>query len=157
MPLKLAYHANCWGPLGGNDVGVTPISQLTYRTFGDMEQAIRDLGAAGYTGTELFDGNLLDYEGRHGDLRAVLNQSGVALVAGYSGANFIFDDILGEELARIERAAPKRRPGSFASAHATASAIGRGTPGSSRGGISRTTRTATSMPGANARCPVIIS
>lgn len=105
MQVKLAYHANCWGPLGGNAVGVTSITQLTYRTFGDMEQAIRDIGAAGYVGTELFDGNLLDYEGRIGDLRAVLDQSGVVLVAGYSGANFIFDDILGEELARIERAA----------------------------------------------------
>jgi len=105
MRVKLAYHANCWGPLGGNAVGVTSITQLTYRTFGDMEQAIRDIGAAGYVGTEFFDGNLLDYEGRIGDLRAVLDQSGVVLVACYSGANFIFDDILGEELARIERAA----------------------------------------------------
>ncbi len=45
--------------------------------------------------TELFDGNLLDYEGRYGALRTVLKQSGVVLVAGYSGANFIFDEILG--------------------------------------------------------------
>jgi inosose dehydratase len=105
MPVKLAYHANCWGALGGNAVGVTSITQLTYRTFGDMERAIREIGEAGYAGVELFDGNLLDYEGRYGDLRNVLRQSGVALVAAYSGANFIFGDILGEELARIERAA----------------------------------------------------
>ena len=26
MPVKLAYHANCWGPLGGNAVGVTSIT-----------------------------------------------------------------------------------------------------------------------------------
>ncbi|TPN63829.1 sugar phosphate isomerase/epimerase, partial [Mesorhizobium sp. B1-1-5] len=38
MPVKLAYHANCWGALGGNAVGVTSITQLNYRTFGDMEQ-----------------------------------------------------------------------------------------------------------------------
>ena len=105
MQVKLAYHANCWGALGGNAVGVTSIAQLTYRTFGDMEQAIRDIGAAGYAGVELFDGNLLDYEGRFGALREALRQSGVVLVAGYSGANFIFDDILGEELTRIERVA----------------------------------------------------
>ena len=36
---KLAYHANCWGDLGGNAVGVTSITQLTYRTFGDMKRA----------------------------------------------------------------------------------------------------------------------
>jgi inosose dehydratase len=103
MAIKLAYHANCWGPLGGNAVGVTSITQLTYRTFGDMERAITEIGEAGYQGTELFDGNLMDYEGRLGDLRAILNRSGVGLVAAYSGGNFIFDDILGEELARIER------------------------------------------------------
>ena len=38
---KLAYHANCWGPLGGDAVGVTSIAQLTYRTFGDMERRHR--------------------------------------------------------------------------------------------------------------------
>ena len=63
---RLGYHANCWGALGGNAVGVTSITQLTYRTFGDMERAIREIGEAGYTGTELFDGNLLDYDGRYG-------------------------------------------------------------------------------------------
>jgi inosose dehydratase len=103
--LRKAYHANCWGPLGGNAVGVTSITQLAYRTFGDMERAVRDIAAAGYTGVELFDGNLLDYEHRPADFRRVLDGSGVVLVAGYSGANFIFDDVLAEELARIERAA----------------------------------------------------
>lgn len=102
---RKAYHANCWGPLGGNAVGVTSITQLTYRTFGDMERAVREIAEAGYTGVELFDGNLLDYERRPGDFRKVLDDAGVVLVAGYSGANFIFHDILPEELARIERAA----------------------------------------------------
>ena len=41
---KLAYHANCWGPLGGDAVGVTSISGLAYRTFGDMDRAARDIG-----------------------------------------------------------------------------------------------------------------
>jgi inosose dehydratase len=102
---RRAYHANCWGPLGGNAVGVTSIAQLTYRTFADIERAIREIGEAGYEGTELFDGNLLDYEGRLVDLRKVLRAAGLKLVAVYSGANFIFDDVLGEELQRIERAA----------------------------------------------------
>ena len=105
MPVRLAYHANCWGALGGNAVGVTSITQLTYRTFGDMELAIREIGEAGYAGVEMFDGNLLEYEGRYNAFRNTLKQSGVSLVAAYSGANFIFGDVLGEELARIERAA----------------------------------------------------
>ena len=102
---KKAYHANCWGPLGGNAVGVTSITQLSYRTFGDMEKAIAEIADAGYAGTELFDGNLLDYEDRLNDLSGILNRTGVKLVAVYSGGNFIFDDILAEELARVERAA----------------------------------------------------
>ena len=36
MDVRFAYQANCWGPLGGNAVGVTSIGQLTYVTFGDM-------------------------------------------------------------------------------------------------------------------------
>lgn len=102
---KLAYHANCWGPLGGNAVGVTSIAELTYRTFGDMERAIAEIGEVGYSGVELFDGNLLDYAERANDLRAVLDGAGVRLLAVYSGGNFIFKEILDQELARIARAA----------------------------------------------------
>jgi inosose dehydratase len=105
MGVKFAYHANCWGPLGGNAVGVTSISELTYVTFGDMERAIDDIGHAGYSGIEMFDGNLLAYAGRAADLKRSLDAAGLKLVATYSGGNFIFDEVLAEELARIERAA----------------------------------------------------
>ncbi len=103
---KLAYHANCWGPLGGNAVGVTSITQLTYKTFGDMAAAARDIAAAGYEGIEFFDGNVV--EGAADDYaatRKILADTKLALVAIYSGANFVFPDILDEELARITRAA----------------------------------------------------
>ena len=102
---KYAYQANCWGPLGGNAVGVTSVTQLTYQTFGDMDAAARDIAAAGYTGMELFDGNLLDYS--EADFRKLLQDFGLSLVAVYSGGNFIFDDILPEELARIRKAADR--------------------------------------------------
>jgi inosose dehydratase len=100
---RLGYHANCWGPLGGDAVGVTSITNLTYRTFGDMKRAIAEIGALGYEGVELFDGNLLDF--KTAELRSVLDGSGVSLIAVYSGCNFIFPEILGEELARVERVA----------------------------------------------------
>ncbi|HEY1722995.1 MAG TPA: sugar phosphate isomerase/epimerase family protein [Magnetospirillaceae bacterium] len=99
--MKRAYQANCWGVLGGDGVGVTSITRLTYRTFADMARAIRDIAEAGYEGVELFDGNLLDYADRISAFRKLLSDSGVKLVAAYSGANFIFDDILDEELARL--------------------------------------------------------
>ena len=54
---------------------------------------------------ELFDGNLLDYADRRRELKYSLAAVGVKLVAIYSGANFIFNDISGEELARIEHSA----------------------------------------------------
>lgn len=102
---KLAYHANCWGALGGDAEGVTSITQLRYRTYGDMDRAFTDVAAAGYTGVELFDGNLLDYD--IAAFRDLLAKSGLELVATYAGGNFIFDDILPEELARITRAADR--------------------------------------------------
>ena len=102
---KKAYHANCWGPLGGDAAGVTSITQLAYRTFGDMERAFDDIAAAGYTGVELFDGNLLDIDAA--GMRRRLDAAGLTLVAGYSGANFVFADILDEEFARLERAADR--------------------------------------------------
>ena len=80
---KKAYHANCWGDLGGSAVGVTSITQLTYRTFADMERAITDIGACGYEGVELFDGNLLDYEGRFKDLKKICANAGVKFLAWY--------------------------------------------------------------------------
>ena len=102
---KLAYHANCWGSLGGNAAGVTSITQLSYRTFGDMDRALTEIAAAGYQGVELFDGNLLDCSAA--DMRSLLAASGLRLVAAYAGGNFIFDDILPEELARVTRAADR--------------------------------------------------
>lgn len=106
MPdFKLAYHANCWGDLGGSAVGVTSITQLAYRTFGDMKRAFADIASAGYEGVELFDGNLLDFSAA--EMRRLLEENGLSLVATYAGGNFIFDDILPEELARVTRAADR--------------------------------------------------
>jgi inosose dehydratase len=102
---KLAYHANCWGGLGGEAMGVTSITQLRYRTFGDMDRAFADIAAAGYAGVELFDGNLLDYSSA--EMRRMLAANGLDLVAAYAGGNFIFDDILPDELARVSNAADR--------------------------------------------------
>ncbi|OAN76630.1 sugar phosphate isomerase [Jannaschia sp. EhC01] len=101
--MRLAYHANCWGPLGGHPVGVTSIGGLSYMTFADMADAFRDIGAAGYTGVEIFDGNLFEYVDRKADLKALLDETGLHLLAVYSGANLIFLDVLEEELEKIRR------------------------------------------------------
>ena len=105
MNWKFAYQANCWGDLGGNAEGVTSITKLHYRTFGDMDRAFAEIAAAGYEGVELFDGNLLDYSAS--EMRKMLADNGLSLVAAYAGANFIFDDVLPEELQRIVQAADR--------------------------------------------------
>ncbi|CCN36104.1 Xylose isomerase domain protein TIM barrel [Vibrio nigripulchritudo SO65] len=102
---KLAYQANCWGPLGGNAVGVTSINQLTYRTFADMALAFKEIAKAGYEGVELFDGNLLDYS--VADFKRLLSDNQLSFVAAYSGGNFIYQEILDEELDRIRMVADR--------------------------------------------------
>jgi inosose dehydratase len=100
-----AYHANCWGGLGGEPVGVTSVKDLFYRTFGDIERAIAEISQAGYQALELFDGNLVEYEGKLGELRSRLDDAGLSLLAVYGGGNFIFPEILPEELWRMRKAA----------------------------------------------------
>jgi inosose dehydratase len=103
--VKLSYHTITWGGVVGHPVGVTSIKDLFYLANGATEAALRDVAAAGYAGVELFDGNLIEYEDRSDDLRQLLEELGLQLVAVYSGANFIFGEILEEELWRIRRAA----------------------------------------------------
>jgi inosose dehydratase len=103
--LKLSYHTITWGGVVGHPVGVTSVKDLFYLANGATEPALRDVAAAGYAGVELFDGNLIEYEDRPGDLRQLLAEVGLQLVAAYSGANFIFGEILEEELWRIRRVA----------------------------------------------------
>ncbi|MCB8881325.1 TIM barrel protein [Acidisoma cellulosilytica] len=121
MSAKLAYHTNCWGPLGGHPVGVTSVKDLFYQTFGDMNLAFAEIAAAGYQAVEMFDGNLVDYAGEMGRFRGLLSDHGLQLLAIYSGGNFIYPDILEEEFWRIEKAA-----GSAAEAGATHFVIGGG-------------------------------
>jgi inosose dehydratase len=102
---KLAYCANCWGPLGGHPVGVTSVKDLFYQTFGDMRRAFADIAAAGYQAVEIFDGNLMQHADNIVDFRGLLSDHGLSLLAVYSGANFIYTDSLDDEFWRIEKAA----------------------------------------------------
>jgi inosose dehydratase len=103
--MKLSCHTITWGGVVGHPVGVTSVKDLFYRANAPSEPALRDVAAAGYAGVELFDGNLMEYEDRPDDLEQLLAETGLQLVAVYSGANFIFPEILEEELWRIEKAA----------------------------------------------------
>jgi inosose dehydratase len=103
--MKLGCHTITWGGVVGHPVGVTSIKNLFYLANGSTVEALRDAASAGYEGVELFDGNLVEFEERPDDFARLLEETGLELIAVYSGANFVFPEILGEELWRIEKAA----------------------------------------------------
>src|ERR671933_2635374 len=103
--MKLAYQTITWGGVVGHPVGVTSVKDLYYLANGSTEEALRDISRAGYEGFELFDGNLMQYADREDELRALMEELRLQMVAVYSGANFIYPDILDEELGRIETSA----------------------------------------------------
>jgi inosose dehydratase len=103
--MKLSYATITWGGVVGHPVGVTSIKDLFYLANGSTETAVRDIAAAGYAGVEVFDGNLRQYEDRPDELRRLLGDAGLTLVAVYSGANFVYRDVLEDEFWRITKAA----------------------------------------------------
>ncbi|MEY9951866.1 sugar phosphate isomerase/epimerase family protein [Leifsonia sp. EB34] len=103
--MRLGYCSITWGGVVGHPTGVTSVKDLFYLTHGDMRRAIEDIGAAGYEGVEMFDGNLVEFADRPGELTGHLREAGLELVSVYSGANFIYPDILPDELDRIRRSA----------------------------------------------------
>lgn len=103
--MRLGYHTITWGGVVGDAVGVTSVKDLVYRVNGPMARAIREIGALGYEGVEMFDGNVADFADRPQELLGVLDEAGVELVSVYTGGNFIYDEILPEELHRVTRAA----------------------------------------------------
>ncbi|HEY8870669.1 MAG TPA: TIM barrel protein [Candidatus Limnocylindrales bacterium] len=102
--MRLSYQTITWGGVVGHPVGVTSIKDLFYLANGSTETAVREIAAAGYAGVEMFDGNLRQYEDRPDDLRRLLDDAGVSLVAAYTGANLVYRDIVDDELWRIEKA-----------------------------------------------------
>ncbi|WP_422935598.1 sugar phosphate isomerase/epimerase family protein [Sinomonas sp. P47F7] len=103
--MKLGYCTITWGGVVGHPVGVTSVKDLFYMTRGSMDRAVKDIASAGYEGVEMFDGNLAEYADRPEELHGLLEEAGVSLVSVYTGANFIYADILPDELHRIRRAA----------------------------------------------------
>lgn len=103
--MRLSYQTITWGGVVGHPVGVTSIKDLFYLANGSTEFALRDIAAAGYEGVEIFDGSLRAFESDPDRLRGPMADLGLQLVAVYSGANFIYREILEEEFWRIDRAA----------------------------------------------------
>jgi inosose dehydratase len=103
--MKLGYQTNTWGGVVGHPAGVTSIKDLYYLANGSTEEAIKDIAGAGYEGFEIFDGNLMQYKDRKNEFKELLNLYSLQFIGVYSGGNFIFPDILEEELLKIEEVA----------------------------------------------------
>jgi inosose dehydratase len=101
--MKLACHTITWGGVVGSGVGVTSIKDAFYLANGSTEQALSDVADVGYEGVELFDGNVVAGH-EDGSLGPALERTGLKLVGVYSGANFVFPDVLDDEFWRLERA-----------------------------------------------------
>jgi inosose dehydratase len=103
--MKLGYQTNTWGGVVGHPGGVTSVKDLYYLANGSTEQALADIAEVGYKGFEIFDGNLMQYENRKNEFIDLMRNNSLEFTAVYSGANFIFPDILEEELWKIEKVA----------------------------------------------------
>jgi inosose dehydratase len=102
--MRLAYHSITWGGVVGAPQGVTSIKDLYYLSNGSLENAVKGIAAAGYEGTEVFDGNLAAYADRPEVLTDLFAATGVELVSVYTGANFVYADVLPDEMHRIRSA-----------------------------------------------------
>lgn len=102
--MRLGYHTITWGGVVGDATGVTSVKDLFYRVNGPMDRAIADIASLGYEGVEMFDGNVADFANRPEELRAILADAGVVLAGVYTGGNFIYEDVLADELHRVRQA-----------------------------------------------------
>jgi inosose dehydratase len=101
--MKFAYEANAWGGVIGTPGAVTDLGSGFYETPGDVRGALDAIAAAGYTGIELFDGNLLPYEASISDFTSEVTSRGLNVTGVYSGGHFIYADAHEDELARFDR------------------------------------------------------
>ncbi len=102
--MRIGHHTITWGGVVGHPAGVTSIKDLHYLSHGSVVEAVQQIGAVGYEGTEVFDGNLAALAETPGVLLDALDAAQVELVSVYAGANFVYADVLPDEMARLRRA-----------------------------------------------------
>ncbi|MFB8387445.1 sugar phosphate isomerase/epimerase family protein [Microbacterium sp. NPDC055910] len=101
--MKLAYEANAWGGVVGTPSSVTDLPTGFYLTPGEIGPTLEAIARNGFSGVELFDGNLLAVESHLGGFRKALSDNGLELAGVYSGGHFIYRDAHEDEYARFER------------------------------------------------------
>jgi inosose dehydratase len=102
--MKLGYQTITWGGVVGQAQGVTSVKDLYYQTYGNTAKAMQDISAVGYEGIEIFDGNLLEFENKPQEFKDLLSKHNLTLVSVYTGANFIYEEILEDEFHKLSKA-----------------------------------------------------
>lgn len=102
--MKLGYQTITWGGVAGQAQGVTSIKDLFYQANGSTEKALKDIASVGYEGVEIFDGNLQEWASNPQGFKDLLASNSLSLASVYTGANFIYDDILEDEFHKIAKA-----------------------------------------------------
>jgi inosose dehydratase len=103
--MKVGYMTNAWGSVVGYPAGVTSVKDAFYLSTGDTDKAVEEIAKAGYEMLEIFDGNLMKYAEDKEAFKKLLNKNNLKLLAVYTGANFIYEEILDDELYKINKAA----------------------------------------------------
>lgn len=98
--MKIGYMTNAWGVTSGTGGGVTSIKDLFYSSSALDPNVFSEIKSAGFDYLEIFEGNLLGYGKAFSD---VLREHDLKLLAVYTGGNLIYDEILPEELYKIEK------------------------------------------------------
>jgi inosose dehydratase len=104
--MRYGYNIQTWGSLMAHPLGVGSVKDCVYSArVPNLKPVLQEIAQAGYEGFEMFDGDLLVYEKNPQELRGLMEEVGLKLSGVYSGGNFIFSEILPEELFKIRKVA----------------------------------------------------
>lgn len=100
---RVGYMTNAFGALVGMVGGVTSMKDVGYLTMGDAGELIGKVASRGFKFFEIFEGNLLPYEGDPARFTALCEKLGAQLLGVYVGCHFIYPDALEDELFKVGR------------------------------------------------------
>jgi len=104
--VRCGYNIQTWGSLMAHPLGVGSIKDCVYSSrVPNLKLVLQEIAQAGYEGFEMFDGDLLIYEKNSQELQELMGEVGLRLSGVYTGGNFIFKEVLPEELFKIRKVA----------------------------------------------------
>ena len=100
--MTIGYATNSWGIGGGSGGGVCSAKDLYYEIFEDNRTSFEQIHANGLRYAEIFEGNARRYRTDKEKFLKDLKDFDMEICGVYTGGNFIFPDLLEEELYRID-------------------------------------------------------